>query len=147
MSIRCSFSSVVGSQCSYDRRDKQKSTEVVPLLSCEKDVKCDVKCEVDLILSRASLFVSIEESSHFTICPMHRSSLGIGWRRTSNICKVPPEISQHRTTKKIPKAERGMGKHVSQLILHKTGHFLPVGTGKSLGVNFVVVCTQSRFYR
>ena len=142
MSIRCSFSSIVGSQCSYDRRDKQKSTEVVPLQSCEKDItnQCrlwsisDVKCEVDLILSRASLFASIEESSHFTICPMHRSSLGIGWRRTSNICKVPPEISQHKITKKIPKAERGLGKHVSQLILHKTGHFLPVGTGKSLGV-------------
>ena len=34
----CSFESLVGTPCSFDRRDKHRSTEIVPLSLCNKDV-------------------------------------------------------------------------------------------------------------
>ena len=36
--LSSSFQSIVGSFCSYDGRDKKKSTELVPLFTCQKDV-------------------------------------------------------------------------------------------------------------
>ena len=64
MDVCCSFKSLVGGQCSFDRRDRSPSIEVVPLLSCRKDITRhkslwqfqDVKNEVDLILARAAMF-------------------------------------------------------------------------------------------
>jgi len=139
MSISCSFNYIVGGICSCNRRDRNKCTEVVPLLSCKRDIShhthlwsiTDVESEVDLILSRASIFARVE--NNLTICPSHRSSLGIGWRRGSNLCRVPQEIAEHKKdSKNVPKAERGIGKQVSQFILLKTGKFLPAGSGKIL---------------
>ena len=65
MDVCCSFKSLVGGQCSFDRRDRSHSLEIVPLLSCTKDRTrhkslCqfqDVYNEVDLILARAALFI------------------------------------------------------------------------------------------
>ena len=34
----CSFESLVGTPCSFDRRDNHRSTEIVPLWLCNKDV-------------------------------------------------------------------------------------------------------------
>ena len=59
ISVGCSFKSLVGGQCSFDRRDIGQSIEIVPLLSCSKDITRqfkDVKSEVDLILARAAMF-------------------------------------------------------------------------------------------
>ena len=39
MEASCSFKFIVGSACSYDRQDRIKLFEVVPLVSCNKDVQ------------------------------------------------------------------------------------------------------------
>ena len=62
----------------------------------------------------------------FTNCPTHRSNLGVGWNRGSNSrCRVPKEMSGHGKgrVKSIPKADRGVGKRVSQIVLKMSGKF------------------------
>ena len=34
----CSFVSIVGGQCGHDRRDRNRTTGCIPLLSCERDI-------------------------------------------------------------------------------------------------------------
>ena len=91
MDVCCSFKSLVGGQCSFDRRDRSQSIEIVPLLSCSKDLTRrkslwqfqDVKSEVDLILARAAMFSVPRNVNTMTICLSHRSSLGLGWTRAT----------------------------------------------------------------
>ena len=57
------FKSIVGGQCSFDRKDRKGDTRVIPLLSCQKDISGHLNTykfsgpenEVDLILCRAGL--------------------------------------------------------------------------------------------
>ena len=66
MEVKCSFNSLVGSPCSYDPRDRQKSTVVIPFVDCKRDIPShksslsitDVESEIELILSGASIFSS-----------------------------------------------------------------------------------------
>ena len=90
MEASCSLKFRVGSACSYDRRDRSKLFEVVPLVSCNKDVQghksawcfAGVENESELILARAGIFyMSAKDMNALTICPFHRSELGTGWRR------------------------------------------------------------------
>lgn len=137
----CSFGSILGGSCGPDRRDRKKLSEIVPLRSCQKDIArhkwtwsiTGVENEVELILARAKFFEVPENIENLTICPSHRASLGVDWRRGSDRCTVPQEISGHRLQKGIkwPRVERGLDKHDSQMILQKTGIFLPVGSGKN----------------
>ena len=139
MDVKCSFSSLVGGSCSYDPRDRSRSTEVIPFLNCKRDIAghksslsiTDVETEIELILGRVSTSFSSELNlSELKICPRHRSSLGIGWRRGSNLCRVPPPISKHGgQAQKNAKAERGLGKSACYLIWKKLGIFIPVGSG------------------
>ncbi len=137
MEATCSFKKRIGGICSSDKRYEREV--VVPLVSCERDISrhissvgvSDVQSEVELILARASVFSSPSDISTWTICPAHRSSLGIGWRRGANRCRVPPGISVHATKGKERKADRGIGKQESRQILRQTGVFVPVGSGKS----------------
>ncbi len=100
MEATCSFKKRIGGICSSDKRYEREV--VVPLVSCERDISRhissvgvnDVQSEVELILARASVFSSPSDISTWTICPAHRSSLGIGWRRGANRCRVPPGIYQ-----------------------------------------------------
>ena len=56
-----------------------------------------------------------------TICPRHRSSLGIGWRRGSNKCQIRPPISNHDSqAQKVAKAERGLGKKLVPFDMEET---------------------------
>lgn len=138
----CSVQSYVGTLCSHAPRDKTRSIVIVPLISCKKDISnhkkslaiFDVENEVELILARCSIF-SISQSllNELTICPSHRFKLGLGWYRCSQKCQVPSAISRHDNSnpRKWPKAERGIGKIFSKVILEKTGQFIPVGSGKS----------------
>ena len=65
MEASCSLKFRVGSACSYDRRDRSKLFEVVPLVSCNKDVQghksawcfAGVENESELILARAGIFL------------------------------------------------------------------------------------------
>ena len=73
-----------------------------------------------IVLSRAGIFETPKDIDDFTNCPTHRSNLGVGWSRGSNSrCRVPKEVSGHGKgrVKSIPKADRGIGKRVSQIVL------------------------------
>ena len=139
MEINCSFQRIVGGQCSQDKRSraKEKGALILPLLSCGKNISAhaqsvgvtDVESEIDLILARASMFTAPDDISRMTICPAHRSSLGIGWRRGSQRCRVPETLSSHKHGKPR-KADRGINKALSKTILKRTGIFIPVGSGK-----------------
>ena len=140
MEISCSFFRIVGGQCSQDNRSRaEKNVLIVPLLSCGKNISAhaqsagvtDVESEIELILARASIFTTPDDISKMTICPAHRSSLGIGWRRGSERCRVPETLSNHGH-EKSRKADRGINKALSKTILKRSGIFIPVGSGKSM---------------
>lgn len=38
MEACCSFKTIVGSSCGFDAKDRKRQTEIVPLLSCTKDI-------------------------------------------------------------------------------------------------------------
>ena len=136
MEVTCSFQKLVGGICAPDKRCE--GAVVVPISSCEKVISghtrslgiSDVYSEVDLILARASIFSIPHDISTWTICPAHRSSLGIGWRRGANRCRVPLGLSKHASKGKTRKADRGIGKSESNAILKQTGVFVPVGSGE-----------------
>ena len=137
----CSLESLVGTPCSFDRRDKYRSTEIVPLSLCNKDATgrrstwsfSGIERETGLILARVGIFsVTSRDLSSFQICPFHRSELGIGWRRKSysNSCQVPKEIANHIERRGKPvKAGRAVGKNISEYIHQQTGILIPVGSG------------------
>lgn len=89
MEVSCSFRSTVGGICGPNPRDRSQKEVVIPVLSCVLDVSGhtkafsiqDIHSEVELVLARASIFSVPENILELTICPGHRSSLGIGWRR------------------------------------------------------------------
>ena len=86
-----------------------------------------------IVLSRAGIFETPKDIDDFTNCPTHRSNLGVGWNRGSNSrCRVPKEMSGHGKgrVKSIPKADRGIGKRVSQIVLKMSGKFVQSGFGK-----------------
>ena len=152
----CSFESLVGTPCSFDRRDKHRSTEIVPLSLCNKDVTghrstwsfSGIESETDLILARVDIFsVTSRDLSSFNICPFHRSELGIGWRRNSysNSCQVPKEIANHIERRGKPvKADRGVGKNISAYIHQQTGTLIPVG---SVTVGLIIVLYTYKLLR
>ena len=133
-----SFQRLVGGQCGQDPRST-KVQDLVPLLTCNKDISrhksslglmtgSGVDTEVELILARSSILSFPSNISEMDICPAHRSSLGIGWRRGLARCRIPAQLSKH--VRKSRTTERGISKDISRLILRITGIFLPVGSGK-----------------
>ena len=133
MDVSCSFKNYkfVAGSCTNDRRDRTKKTNIVSLLSCDKDISghtsflsiTDVNSEMELLLARVAIFSPPNDIQALTICPFHSSSLGIG--STGN-------ITSRRARKKVAKAERGLSKAGSQMILKLSGVFVPVGSGKCL---------------
>ena len=80
----------------------------------------DQENEVDLVFSRAGIFETPKDIDDFTNCPTHRSNLGVGWNRgSSSRCRVPKEMFGYGKGrfKSIPKADRGIGKRISQKVL------------------------------
>ena len=111
--MSCSFFEIVGSVCGVDERSRSHTTAVIPL-----------------ILARCGIFERTESFSKMTICPFHRSSLGIGWRRTSKLCCVPRTAFSHsKETDKAPQAERGINLVNSMKLLGLTKELIPVGSG------------------
>ena len=93
----------------------------------------DPENEVDLVLSRAGIFETPKVIDDFTNCPTRRSNLSVGWNRGSKSrCRVPKEMSGHSKgrVKSIPKAGRGIGKRVSQIVLKMSGKVVQSGFGK-----------------
>ena len=59
--------------------------------------------------------------------------IDVGWSRGSNSrCRVPKEVPGHCNgrVKPIPKADKGIGKRVSQVVLKMSGKFIQPGSGK-----------------
>ena len=139
--MSCSFFEIVGSVCGVDERSRSHTTSVIPLSLCDKDIKSHMKSlqfsgvstEADLILARQArcgIFERAESFSKMTICPFHRSSLGIGWRRTTKLCCVPRTASSHsKETDKAPHAERGINLVNSMRLLALTKELILVGSG------------------
>jgi len=83
--VKCSFNSLIGSPCSHDPRDRNKSTDVILFLNCNRDIAGHKSflsipdVEIELILTREGIFSSTELNlSDLTICPQHHASLGVG---------------------------------------------------------------------
>ena len=117
----CSFESLVGTLCSFDRKDKHRSTEIVPLSLCNKDVTghkstwsfSGIESETDLILACAGIFsVTLRDLSSFNICPFRHSELSIGCRRNSysNSCQVSKEIANHEKKRETCESQQGSWK-------------------------------------
>ena len=99
-----------------------------------------MKSEVDLASTAMFTYTVPQNVNTMTICPSHRSSLGIGWTRGTERCRVPPEISEHRNVRgKWPKADRGINKNFSQFIVKRTGHLVHVGSGRYFDVPPVLI--------
>ena len=66
--------------------------------------------------------------SEMTVCPLHRSSFGIGWRTASRLCSVPRDVSGHKKeSKEVPVTERGITLQHSMHIFELTKNLVPVG--------------------
>jgi len=140
MDSACSFYAITGGRCGPDTREKTRSITCIPVTSCNRDICIhkasfalhDVDNEIDLILSRASIFTKPMNINQLVICPAHRAALGTGWKRPANEkCRIPTILSCHSDdVRKKPKAERGLCKAHSKVLLQETGTFLPVGSGK-----------------
>ena len=137
--MACTFSLLVGGECGPDPRSKNQCCQVIPLVSCNKNIirhkkllkfsGCDT--EIELILARSACFRTPVNIQEMIVCPLHRERLGIGWRRSIRQCSVPEELSGHDGTAK-QKAERGYTLSQSKLILEATGKFVPVGSDKQM---------------
>ena len=80
-------------------------------------------------MSRAGIFETPKDIDDFTIFPTHRSNLGsgVGWiRGFISRCIVHKEVYGHGKSrvKSIPKAYRGIGKRVPQIVRKTSGKFI-----------------------
>ena len=152
----CSFKTIAGGQCSFERKDRNGDTRVIPLLSCQKDISGHLSTykfsgpenEVDLILCRAGFPNFTHNTESMTICPSNRSKLGIGWSRGSTIkCRVPQSMSGHGTgkTAKWPKAERGIGKQ-NLLSFWRRRAYLSKLVQVRAKYSFIIHCTLLNYW-
>ena len=87
MNNNCSFLKITGGRCGSDTKDRSRSVDCVPLLSCNRDISAhksaraliDVENEMDLILSRASMF-STPVNRHKSIGDMSCTSWSARYR-------------------------------------------------------------------
>ena len=115
----CSFQEIVGGKCGFSSKDKETSVKLIPLLNCTSNIDnhksalafTDVQNEVELILARSRLFSLPQNIDQLKICPHHRETLGLGWKRSSTRWDVPTLLSSHSAkVKNQPRAERGLAK-------------------------------------
>ena len=103
----------------------KKSVKLIPLLNSTSNINnhksaiafTDVQNEVELILARSRLFSRPQNIDQLKICPHHRETLGLGWKRSSTRCDVPALLSSHSAkVKNRSRAERGLTKLASQTV-------------------------------
>ena len=139
--MSCSFLDLVGGACGAEACARHQSTQTVMLSSCNKNIRSHkrflqfsgVETEMELILARSGIFEKPANISEMTVCQLHRSSLGIGWRRASRLCSVPQDVSSHKKeSKELPAAERGITLQHSIHIFELTKNLVLVGSGERL---------------
>ena len=65
-----------------------------------------------------------------TICPFHRETLGIGWRRSLRLCSVPETIGKHKEKSRLlESAVWGCSLLQSRYIGETTGEHVRVDSG------------------
>ena len=146
--MACSFRKIAG-KCGANPKASGQVGTCVLLSECDKDVTCHLKSmkvsepnaseEVDLILSRAGVYDfkgTRTLKRNLIICPSHRGSLGINWRRNSAKCSVPRELSKHTPRK----GDRGLNWHQVRIIYMKCGIHIPVGSGSCFLIFNVSFC-------
>ena len=136
--MSCSFLNIVGGICGADERTSS-STSVTPLMRCNRDIKnhkkslkfSGIETEVELILAKCGCFQKPANLLDMTICPVHRAKLGLGWRRTGNLCTIPEVVSGHcKELRKAPALEKGINLFQSMKIFELSKQLVPVGSGK-----------------
>ena len=135
MGICCSFKSFAGGTCGYSYgEDRSCISQVIPLHSCKKDISSylrsrkfsDPENEVDLILSRADILETLTDIDDFTmlggvVVPI----VDVEYlERCTAIVKVKGRV------KSILKADGGIGRRVSQIVLNMYRKFIQPGSGK-----------------
>ena len=112
---------------------------MVPLLSCNRDISrhksffsiIGIENEAELLLASVNLCTTPKcrklDYMSSTSCISGRQL-----EPSSPQCSIPVSLSMHKATfAKKPKAQRGLRKSGSQIVLKETGIFLPVGAGQS----------------
>ena len=136
--MSCSFFNIVGGICGAEERTST-STSVIALTQCNKDIRhhkkflkfSGIETEVELILARCGYFEKPPNVLEMTLCPTHRGRLGIGWRRSTNLCCVPEVLSgHHKDLRKVPALQKGIHLFQSIKLLELTKQFVPVGSGE-----------------
>ena len=102
----CSFLPIVGGHCGSDTKDRTRLAEMVPLLSCNRDISrhkslfsiTGIENEGELLLARASIFAQQRNVETWFICPQHRASLGASWKRSSFKCSISGSLSKQNAT-------------------------------------------------
>ena len=119
--ICCSFKSFAGGTCGFSyREDRSCISQVVPLCSCQKDISSHLRsCKFSVILSGAGIFETPIDIDDFTICPTQIKSRCWVSRDSNSRGRVSEEECGRNKgrVKSIPKAYRGIGKRVSQMVL------------------------------
>jgi len=85
----CSFLAIVRGHCGSDMKDRTGSVEMVPLLSCNRDILrheslfsiIGMENEAELLLARASIFAPPQNVENLIICLQHRASLSVSLKR------------------------------------------------------------------
>ena len=104
-----------------------------PLTDLDRDGQGGLNPRGVQIRCDTGFFETPKDIDDFTNCPTHISNLGVGCNRGSNSrCRVSKEMSGHDQgrVKSNPKADRGIGKRLSQILLKMSKKFVQSRFGK-----------------
>ena len=138
----CSFKFFSSSNCgTYSGFPNESLT--VSINFCNKNIQNHLKSvnvkddsipsEGHLICFRSGIFKLMPG---YTVCPYHRYTLGIRWRRP-NSCSFPGHSGKSK-----PESDRSVNKKMSLFVMMKRGFLLPVGSGRC-EMNYIAFITKS----
>lgn len=128
--MRCSFSLFSPTPCGSSTYFPNENNTIL-IEKCDRNIQAhlqtlklnpvDIPAESNLICYRVGIFSHLQ---NYTICPSHRYSLGIRWRKSSACTYV------HHTGKMKP--DRAVSPKMSKAVLMIEGSLLQVGSGKKI---------------
>lgn len=137
----CSLSHFSKTPCSHVSTSENAS-KLIYLKECKKSVSNHLRSlnisydeniltEGLLICLRVGIFRLMP---HFTVCPYHRSSLGLNWKRKTS-CVFPGHTGKS-------KGDRPISYRTSYALISQGGTFLPIGSGRlfqSFRNNYILI--------